>query len=147
MSGEERIHYLALGDDVSPCNVNIATTPYTYASPEWSEVTCGECRLEMPLAEPERAPEYRVPQHVLAMDAVLGLRDELAAAERNYDRAVAAAAEAARLAEQSSAQVARIRSLLAEHEPDWRADRVRPSGVSQGLSAGCEYRLSKPGPY
>lgn len=31
------------GDELSACYVNIMTTPYTYGSPEWSEVTCKPC--------------------------------------------------------------------------------------------------------
>lgn len=44
------IHYWtpADGDDVSACGVNIMTTPYTFGSPEWSEVTCKPCEATRP---------------------------------------------------------------------------------------------------
>jgi hypothetical protein len=112
-------------------------------SSSWPQVTCRECQWERPLAEPEKAPEYRVPQHVLDMDRRLGLADELAAAERDYTEAMERAALAAREANAAGAAVARIRTLLAEEEPAWRAVGVDASGGVQSFSAV----LSKPGPY
>jgi hypothetical protein len=123
----------------------------------WPDVTCPDCRLEQPLAEPQRAPEYRVPKHVLAMDRSLTLADqgvwrrhlesELAVAEQDYTDAMNRAAEAARSAHLASKAAARIRTLLAEQEPAWRAMGVGASGGVQSFSGGYGSRLSKPGPY
>jgi hypothetical protein len=113
---------------------------------DWAKVTCGSCRLERPLAEPERAPEYRVLQHVLDTDRRLGLADELAAAEREYATMSDLAAAAAREAERASRKVARIRTLLAEEEPAWRAPTPWHARAAAAISEGSA-RLSKPGPY
>lgn len=45
---DDLIHYVAADADVSPCDVNIMTTPYTFGSADWSDVTCPAClkRLE-----------------------------------------------------------------------------------------------------
>lgn len=54
---DETIHYSADGLGPSPCGVNTPVTPYTYASPEWAEVTCPAC-LE---SKPEKARySYRI---------------------------------------------------------------------------------------
>lgn len=118
----------------------------TRITDDWSKVTCGSCRLEQPLAEPERAPEYRVPQHVLDMDRRLGLADELRHWEGEYAYAMNKAATAARRAEQAGAEVARIRTLPAEQEPAWRAPTPWHARAAQALWEGSP-RLSKPGPY
>jgi hypothetical protein len=120
-------------------------------SSDWGKVTCSSCRLEMPLAEPERAPEYRVPQHVLDTDRRLGLADELRRAEQDYADAMKSAARAARIAEQAGQEVARIRALLAEQEPAWRTGHHGRPEASDSLSAAQAVapvrQLFKPGPY
>lgn len=139
-------HYWLAEQDHVPVGDHVTT--------RWDKVTCGDCRLEQPLAEAERAPEYRVPQHVKEMDRRLALADQLAAVTRTYTEAMAAAASAAREASAASAEAARIRALLAEQEPAWREYGVHPSEGAEGRSAGSEramvwtgHYLSKPGPY
>jgi hypothetical protein len=59
-SAEDTVHYWPAADgrstdkqygDLSACGVNIMTTPYTFGSPEWDEVTCGQCLTVQPPAD------------------------------------------------------------------------------------------------
>jgi hypothetical protein len=153
MSEEGWTHYIKSGRALrTACGLLADAQPHARA--DWKDVTCGSCRLEQPLAEPERAPEYRVPQHVLDTDKRLGLADELRRAEQDYTEAMQRAALAAREANAATAAAARIRTLLAEQEPAWRMPGAQGPGVAEGRSAGSEramvwtgHYLSKPGPY
>ena len=48
--GEDALihHWSTFTDEPSDCGVDIATTPYTFGSPEWDEVTCKPCLIGRP---------------------------------------------------------------------------------------------------
>jgi len=46
---EEMIHFWDLdGSESSACGVNLMTTPYTFSSPDWPDVTCAACKVREP---------------------------------------------------------------------------------------------------
>lgn len=61
---ENKIHYMTL-----PCGTDYIGGPD--AAEDWAKVTCGQCRLEMPMQSVPGRVEYRVPEHVKATDRSL----------------------------------------------------------------------------
>lgn len=61
------VHFWTLGpgNDHSACGVNIMTTPYTFGSPEWPEVTCPPCKATRPA---EVAPQFAKGDVVVFVD-------------------------------------------------------------------------------
>jgi hypothetical protein len=47
-ANEEIIHHWTGTAEPSACGVNVVSTPYTYGSPEWNDVTCTDCLTKAP---------------------------------------------------------------------------------------------------
>lgn len=164
--GRRDIHY----SDVTMQRTMCQRAIYAMAelSSDWSEVTCGECRLEMPMQRVPGQVEYRVPADIKVRDRELGHQDEiralhssLAAVEATYaclSESIGALRE--RLGEARAERqdiIRRLRALesavqgsgvptegvaASEAAESLSADRYR---VLQGCGAGREGRMVRRG--